>query len=63
MLSFIVLVNFTASSYVLEVNQTEATIRVMAFGEFDTNFVVNIEATSMDQAEQSTVKLHAYHIC
>jgi len=49
-----VLVNFTASSYDLEVNQTEAIIRVTAFGQFDTNFVVNVVVKALEIPEQST---------
>ncbi|XP_065901404.1 uncharacterized protein [Dysidea avara] len=48
-----VLVNFTASCYDIEVNETEAIVRVSVFGEFDTNFRVNVIAAASDQSEQS----------
>ena len=49
----LVLVNFTASCYDIEVNETEAIVRVSVFGEFDTNFRVNVIAAASDQSEQS----------
>ena len=47
------MVNFTASCYDIEVNETEAIVRVSVFGEFDTNFRVNVIAAASDQSEQS----------
>ena len=49
----LVLVNFTASCYDVDANETEAIVRVMAFGQFDTDFAVNVIAAISDQSEQS----------
>jgi len=57
------LVNFTASCYDVEVNATEATVRVAAFGEFDTDFSVNVIPTAPDQPEQSKyIDMRAVHL-
>ena len=50
---FLVLVNFTASCYEVEVNETEATVRVAAFGEFNTDFSVNVITIAPNQPELS----------
>ena len=38
----IVLVNFSADSYMAPVNDTPVVVRVMAFGSFDTPFLVEV---------------------
>jgi len=53
LLLLIVLVNFTASSFDVDDNETEAIIRLAAFGEFDTDFSVTVIATPQNDQEQS----------
>ena len=38
----VVLVNFTADSYRADVNATSVSISVMAFGSFDSQFIVEV---------------------
>ena len=53
-------VNFTASCYDLEVNDTLAIVRVAVFGEFAADFSVNVIAAASDLSEQS--KFYTSHI-
>jgi len=42
-----VVVNFTASSYDVEVNETQAIVRVQAFGDFRSPFLVNVTVSAI----------------
>ena len=54
LLSSIVVVNFTASSYDVDVNETNAIVRVQAFGEFRNPFLVNVSTSAAELSERST---------
>ena len=57
------MVNFTASSYDIEANETTATVRVQTFGEFRSPFLVNVTTTAPDVSERSmTIHLHLHYI-
>ena len=49
--SFLVVVNFTASSYDIDVNETRAMIRVRAFGNFNSPFLVNVSLSSTNTSK------------
>ena len=46
------MVNFSASSYDVEANETLAIVRVQAFGEFRNPFLVNVTTSAPELSER-----------
>jgi len=58
-----VLVNFSASSYDVGVNDTLAIVRVQAFGEFRDPFLVNVTTSAQEIAERGmNILTHLHHM-
>ena len=56
------MVNFTDGSYDVEVNETIAIVRVKAFGEFRSPFLVNVSIYAAELSERSTY-IHIVNNC
>ena len=55
------MVNFTASSYEVEVNENSTIVGVQAFGDFRSPFLVNVTVSAEEMPERSTyINAHAH---
>ena len=62
--STIVLVNFSSSSYISEINETLGIVRIEAYGEFRNPFLVNVSISAQQLSERSTfAKKYFEYVC